>query len=84
MAKRILKALNALVDFAVIFALLLAGAYSVYALWDNGRIYTAAENSPVTATSPVSVSKLLVIMFSPLSTSLPRSVCILTEFSSNS
>ena len=44
MAKRILKALNALVDFAVIFALLLAGAYSVYALWDNGRIYTAAEN----------------------------------------
>ena len=41
---KILKALNALIDMVVIAALVLAGTYALYALWDNHRIYAAAEN----------------------------------------
>ena len=44
MAKAILKILNSLVSLAVFLALLTAGTYSAYALWDNNRIYTKAEN----------------------------------------
>lgn len=42
MADRLLRFLNALVSLAVALALLTAGAYSVYALWDNHRVYSAA------------------------------------------
>lgn len=44
MAKATLKFLNSLVSFIVFIALLTAGSYSAYALWDNSRIYTSAEN----------------------------------------
>lgn len=40
----IVRAANALVQLLVISVLLLAGAYSCFALWDNHRIYVAAEN----------------------------------------
>lgn len=40
----LLKVLNGLVSFAVAVLLCIAGAYSVYALWDNNQIYTEAEN----------------------------------------
>ena len=43
-AKFILKAANALVSLVVVLALITAGAYSCYALWDNNRIYAAAGN----------------------------------------
>ena len=44
MAKRLLRILNSLVTLVVALALLSAGAYSAYALWDNSRVYAAAEN----------------------------------------
>ncbi len=44
MAKTVLKIMNSLVGFVIVLALCLAGAYSVYALWDNGQVYAAAEN----------------------------------------
>ena len=44
MSKWILKAANALLNWAVILCLCVAGAYAVYALWDNSRIYAAADN----------------------------------------
>ena len=44
MAKHLLRILNSLVSLAVALALLSAGAYSAYALWDNSRVYAAAEN----------------------------------------
>lgn len=44
MAKTILRFLNAIVSLAVALCLVLAGAYSAYALWDNSRVYAAAEN----------------------------------------
>lgn len=40
----ILKAANALFSFIVIASLSLTAAYAGYALWDNNRIYTAAED----------------------------------------
>lgn len=43
-AKFILKAANALVNLAIILALCTAGIYACYALWDNNRIYAAADN----------------------------------------
>lgn len=42
--KFFLKAGNALISFIIILALIIAGVYSIYALWDNHRIYAAAEN----------------------------------------
>lgn len=39
-----LKAANALVNTVVLLCLCTAGVYAGYALWDNSRIYTAAEN----------------------------------------
>ena len=44
MANRLLRILNALVSLVVGLTLVLAGAYSAYALWDNSRVYAAAEN----------------------------------------
>lgn len=40
----ILRASNALLNFIVILFLCTAGAYSVYALWDNQHIYAVAKN----------------------------------------
>ena len=39
-----LKGANALVSFVVAVFLIVAGTYSVYALWDNEQIYAAAYN----------------------------------------
>lgn len=39
-----LKAANSVITFFVVAALCLCGVYAVYALWDNNRIYTAAED----------------------------------------
>ena len=39
-----LRGANALVSFVVSVFLIVAGAYSVYALWDNEQIYAAADN----------------------------------------
>lgn len=39
-----LRAANALVSFVVALCLCTAGLYSVYALWDNNRVYSAAED----------------------------------------
>lgn len=44
MARRILKLANALLTACLTVALLTAGAYSAYALWDNNQIYQAATN----------------------------------------
>jgi len=44
MSRTILKAANFLVSMAVVCSLCLAGAYAAYALWDNNRVYSAAEN----------------------------------------
>lgn len=40
----LLKVLNWLVSFFVVVVLCIAGAYSVYALWDNEQVYEEAEN----------------------------------------
>ena len=42
--KLFLKTANALISLIIIICLLVVGLYSVYALWDNHRIYQAAEN----------------------------------------
>lgn len=39
-----LKAANACISLVVVVSLCLAGAYAAYALWDNNRIYTAAQD----------------------------------------
>ena len=44
MSRWILKTANALVNLVVILCLCVAGAYAVYALWDNNRIYAAASD----------------------------------------
>lgn len=44
MARLFLNTVNSLVSLALVLVLCLAGAYSAYALWDNSRIYAAAEN----------------------------------------
>lgn len=41
-----MKAANSVIAFLVVVALCVCGAYSVYTLWDNNRIYTAAEDVP--------------------------------------
>ena len=43
-SKLFLKGANALVSFVVAVFLIVAGTYSVYALWDNEQIYAAADN----------------------------------------
>ena len=44
LAGAFLRAANALVSFVVALCLCTAGLYSVYALWDNNRVYSAAED----------------------------------------
>lgn len=44
MAKFLLKFMNSILSFAVLLCLCTAGLYAGYALWDNDRIYAAAEN----------------------------------------
>ena len=44
MSRLILKAANSLINLVVILCLSVAGIYAVYALWDNNRIYTAAND----------------------------------------
>jgi len=44
MARFFLKACNSIVNLIVILALLLSGAYAVYALWDNNQVLAAAED----------------------------------------
>ena len=44
MSKYILKAINRILNVAIVLALIVFGAYSVYALWDNSQIYSAAGN----------------------------------------
>lgn len=44
MAKCVLRILESLFSLTLALALILAGSYSAYALWDNNQIYTAAED----------------------------------------
>lgn len=44
MSRWILRAANSVVNLVVILCLSVAGIYAAYALWDNNRVYTAAEN----------------------------------------
>ena len=43
-SKFFLKAANTLVSFIIVLSLCLAGVYAFYALWDNNRIYAAADD----------------------------------------
>ena len=43
-AKFILKTTNALISLVIILALCTAGIYATYALWDNRRVYAAADD----------------------------------------
>ena len=45
MGRKLLHLLNGLITCAVVAALVLAGAYAGYALWDNQQVYNAAETS---------------------------------------
>ena len=38
------RAVNSMVSFVIVLAMLLFGSYSAYALWDNRQIYSAAQN----------------------------------------
>ena len=42
--KYILKTADTLVNFIVVFSLIIAGVYACYALWDNNTIYAAADD----------------------------------------
>ena len=44
MSRWILKAANSLVNLVVILSLSVAGIYAAYALWDNNRVYNAAND----------------------------------------
>lgn len=44
MVRGVLRLVNGLISIAVGFALLIAGAYAAYCLWDNNQIYAAADN----------------------------------------
>lgn len=44
MLRWILKAANSIVNLVVILSLSVAGIYAAYALWDNNRVYTAADD----------------------------------------
>ena len=45
MGRKLLHLLNGLITCAVVAALVIAGAYAGYALWDNQQVYNAAEYS---------------------------------------
>lgn len=44
MSQAFLKLSNGLISLVTSFALLIAGIYATYCLWDNNQIYAAAEN----------------------------------------
>lgn len=44
MLRVIVRAANWLISLIVVFCLCVAGTYAAYALWDNSRIYSAAED----------------------------------------
>lgn len=44
MSRLFVRLCNGLISIAVAIALLTAGAYATYCLWDNNQIYSAAEN----------------------------------------
>lgn len=44
MRNRFIKIMNALIDLFVVLCIVLVGTYSVYALWDDNRIYADAGN----------------------------------------
>ncbi len=44
MAKNILKLCDSLITLFVIMVLVVSGAYSSYALWDNNQVYAATDN----------------------------------------
>lgn len=43
-SRRFLKAANSLVTLVVVVFLVAAGAYSIYALWDNAQVYAAVDD----------------------------------------
>lgn len=43
-SRRFLKAANSLVTLVVVLFLVAAGAYSIYALWDNAQVYAAVDD----------------------------------------
>jgi len=47
-SKFFLKAANSLITAVVALFLILAAAYSGYALWDNAQVYAAVEAGPGT------------------------------------
>ena len=57
--KGLLKLCNAMISMIMFVLLLTAGAYSVYALWDNNQIYTAADDvqSAMQSLKPVADSQ---------------------------
>ena len=42
--RRVLKVANSLVTLVVVVFLIVAGAYSAYALWDNAQVYAAVDD----------------------------------------
>lgn len=71
MAKFVLKAANSVLNFIELSALLIAGLYAAFALWDNNRIYAAAANvqadmiklkpDPAAADTGASFAQLLAV-----------------------
>ena len=41
---RLQRVANSLLNLFILLSLVLAGIYAVYALWDNQRIYSAADD----------------------------------------
>lgn len=44
-SEKILKAANSLLTAIVVLLLLIAGSYSLFALWDNAQVYAAVDNA---------------------------------------
>ena len=42
--RRVVKLINSFVSLVVLIAVVCAGAYSAYALWDNNQVYEGARN----------------------------------------
>ena len=41
MSQKILRLLNRILNAVIVLSLIAAGLYSIYAIWDNNRIYEA-------------------------------------------
>ena len=52
MGRKLLHLLNGLITCAVVAALVIAGAYAGYALWDNQQVYDAAEAARMLGIDP--------------------------------